>query len=473
MDNDFEGALGRMSRRTVFGLAAGAAGALALAACGKSQDSGADSAADDPRAIATDAYVFGYPLVLMDATRAAFESVTPVNRFQHARKLPTPERRDVVRLNLDTLYSIAWLDLSAEPMVLQVPEVEPGRYWLMQLMDAWTNTVHNPGSARPQVKEGATAPPYTYAVTGPGWQGELPDGVTQLIMPTPTVWLLGRVQVNGVDDIPAVEAIQNQMRLVPLSNWNAVTPAPVGTAVPSDTSTPPAKLVAAMTSDAFFARLCALMATNPPAPQDAPVMARFAEIGITPGGAVTGISTEDLNAAAAAGLQQIPTYKDPGRKIENGWEFATDLGAYGINYSLRALVAMQGLGANLARDAVYPSIFGTADAKGKPKSFRLRFPAGQTPPVDAFWSLTAYDADSYLFPNPADIHAVGHQVPPVLAPDGSLELVVQNADPGSAVPQGNWLPIPASGKFSLTMRLYAPKESVLSGDWQPPALIEV
>ncbi|MFI6867635.1 DUF1254 domain-containing protein [Nocardia sp. NPDC050406] len=468
MKRDIDAA--RVSRRTVFELAAVTAGAVALTACGKSDGGAAD---DDPKAIATDAYVFGYPLVLMDATRAAAQARTPVNHFQHARQLPTPERRDVVRLNLDTLYSIAWLDLSAEPLVLQIPAVAPDRYWLMQLMDAWTNTVHNPGSERPQVKLGVTAPPYTYAVTGPGWQGELPDGVTQLAMPTPTVWLLGRIQVNGEADIPAVAAIQDEMKLVPLRDWTAGTPAPVAPTVPADTATPPAEQIANMKAETFFEKLCALMATNPPAPEDAPVMARFAEIGITPGGAVTGLSPEDLTAAAAAGLKRIPTYQDPGMKHENGWQFTTDLGAYGINYALRALVAMRGLGANLARDAVYPSIFGTADDKGTPNRYRLHFPAGQTPPVRAFWSLTAYDGDSYLVANPAGIHAIGHLIPPVLNSDGSLDITVQHADPGSAVPHGNWLPIPASGTFSLTMRLYAPEESVLTGAWRPPALREL
>ncbi|MEV2223936.1 DUF1254 domain-containing protein [Nocardia vinacea] len=137
-----------VSRRTALGLTVTGMG---LAACGKSSDNTPSSsivASDEARDIAKDAYVFGYPLVLMDLTRAAAEAVTPVNTFQHAGALPTPERRDVVRLNLDTLYSAAWLDVSAEPVVLQVPAMDPGRFWLMQLLDAWTNTVHNPSSGR-------------------------------------------------------------------------------------------------------------------------------------------------------------------------------------------------------------------------------------------------------------------------------------------------------------------------------------
>ncbi|WP_084478056.1 DUF1254 domain-containing protein [Nocardia jejuensis] len=472
------GARGGRSRRSFFGLAAAGTAAFALAACSSdntSSDSGSGSSAagsgsEDPKSIAIDAYVFGYPLVLMDVTRTQAEAVTPVNRFQHATTLPGPERRDVVRLNLDTLYSMAWLDLAAEPVVLQIPEVPDNRYWLMQIMDAWSNTQHDPGSVRPQVKSGASAPPYTYALTGPGWSGSLPDSVTQLAVPTPTAWILGRIEVNGNDDIPNVEAVQQKMKLVPLSDWTAGRDAPVAPTVPADTSMPPVKEVAAMDAAAFFQRVDALLAVNPPAAADADAMSRFAKIGVTPGGTVTGISAEDLTAAASAAAQRIQQFDDPEQKDENGWKFATDVGTYGTDYLLRANIALQGLGANLPRDAVYPTIFTTADTNGTPKRFRLRFAAGQTPPVDAFWSITAYDADGFLIPNSAAIYAIGHQVPVTLDPDGSLNLVVQNADPGPDVPQGNWLPIPAAGPFSLTLRMYSPKDNVIDGSWQVPAL---
>ncbi|WP_228566872.1 DUF1214 domain-containing protein [Nocardia sp. SYP-A9097] len=134
---------------------------------------------------------------------------------------------------------------------------------------------------------------------------------------------------------------------------------------------------------------------------------------------------------------------------------------------------MTGLGANLPQDALYPTVFGMADENGTPRRFTITFPAGQLPPVDAFWSITAYDGDSFFVPNPANIYAVGHGIPPVPGPDGSVVFAIQSADPGPAVPQGNWLPIPASGKFSLTLRLYAPKPPAIDGTWQPPALTPV
>ncbi|MEV6335733.1 DUF1254 domain-containing protein [Nocardia vinacea] len=460
-----------VSRRTALGLAVTGIG---LAACEKSSDNTPSSstvASDEARDIAKAAYVFGYPLVLMDLTRAAAEAVTPVNTFQHAGALPTPERRDVVRLNLDTLYSAAWLDVSAEPVVLRVPSMDPGRFWLMQLLDAWTNTVHNPSSIRPQVNSGG--PPYTYLVTGPKWSGTVPDDMTQLSVPTPTVWLLGRIQVDGPDDIPVVTALQEQLKLAPFSAWAEGRPPPPAPTPTGTTAVPPPKQVLEMDAATFFKRMCAVLAVNPPRPEDEPAMKRFATIGIRPGGSVQGISNDDLTVAADDAKKEIPAYEAPNMVNENGWRFNPKVGTYGTDYPLRANTAWVGLGANLAEDAIYPTMFSNADLSGASAKFRLYFPPGRLPPVDAFWSLTAYDADSYLVPNTANIYAIGHQVPVVPNSDGSVELAVQHEDPGPSVPAGNWLPIPASGQFSLTMRLYAPKDIAIDGLWQPPVLTVV
>ncbi|WP_218952147.1 DUF1254 domain-containing protein [Amycolatopsis anabasis] len=448
---------GEVSRRAALGIGV----AWAVAACGSNGNNA--STDNDPLAVATDAYVFGYPLVLMDATRA---SGGPVNRFVHADSLPTPADRMVVRMNLDTLYSQAWLDLASEPLVLQVPAMDGGRYWLMQLLDAWSNTAHNPSSVRPR-----TQPPFTYLLTGPGWSGTVPAGVTHLPLPTNTVWLIGRVQVNGHDDLAAVRAIQDKLKLAPLSAWqanpDAATPGLTLGAATKKSS--PARDVAAMTGPAFFAKMCALLPANQPATADQPAMRRFASIGIAPGATPTA-DPAILNAAAQAAKQRITDYHDPTARNVNGWSCHTGLGSYGTNYPLRAATAAVGLGANLAEDALYPRLDAVADTNGTPRRFRLHFPAGGLPPVDAFWSLTAYDADSFLIANPADIYAVGHQPPIRTNPDGSTDIVVQHADPGPAVPRGNWLPIPATGKFSLTLRLYAPKPEAANGTWRPPTL---
>ncbi|WP_431969884.1 DUF1254 domain-containing protein [Nocardia sp. bgisy134] len=464
-----------VSRRSALGLGITAVPILGMAGCGDAEDSGATATsagagAVDTKAIATDAYVFGYPLVLMDVTR---ENGAPPNRFQHGDP-PTPENKQVVRLNLDTLYSQAWLDVRAEPMILRVPAIEPGRYWLMQIMDAWSNTVHDPSSVDPQVTPGTATPPFTYAVTGPGWSGPLPDGVTRLAVPTGTAWLLGRLQFDGAADVDRVRELQRQLELVPLSAWVKDPTAAHGDpgAQPARAADP-AAIVAGMDGPTFFDRMGKVMALNPPAPEDADAVRRFATIGIAPGGSPADVSPDVLNAAADDAKKRIPTYRNPYAEDINGWTFDPTVGAYGTNYDLRATVAMHGLGANLAKDAIYPTVDAVADDDGVPRRFRIRFAEGQLPPVDAFWSLTAYDAASHFVENPAGIYAVGHQVPVVRGADGSVELVVQSADPGAAVPQGNWLPIPAAGAFSLTMRLYAPKHEAVEGVWQMPKLERV
>ncbi|MFE2960282.1 DUF1254 domain-containing protein [Nocardia tengchongensis] len=416
--------------------------------------------------MATDAYVFGYPLVLMDATRAG---AAPANHFDHARTLPDASNRSIVRMNQDTLYSQAWLDLSTEPIIVQMPRMDGDRYWLLQTMDAWTNVTHNPSSVRPQLKSGSTEGPFTYAFTGPGYTGTLPEDVTPMPMPTNMAWILGRVGINGPSDLDAVHAIQDQIKIAPLSAWqqNPGTTNPPATAAPGAEA---AKTVAEMKGRDFFDKLDTLMAANPPAAADADTLARFASIGIKPGASVDTLPADQLDAAAADGLKRLSGYHNPQAKEENGWDFATNVGTYGTDYLQRAYVANIGLGANLPEDAIYPLYNSTPADNTGPHRFRIHFSAGQLPPVDAFWSITAYAADGYFYDNPANIFAVGHQIPPTLNPDGSLDITVQNAKPGPEVPQGNWLPIPDTGAFSLTMRLYAPKPSVATGEWQPPAV---
>ncbi|MEC3957386.1 DUF1254 domain-containing protein [Nocardia sp. CDC153] len=469
-DNGFDDIF---NRRTVLGLGLAALAAAAVPGCSKSSSADGNSTTtanpDDPKAIAADAYVFGYPLVLMDVTRVAAGGS---NRFMHAQNLPTSGDRSVVRMNLDTLYSSAWLDLGPEPMVLQVPAMPGGRYWLMQIMDAWSNTAHDPGSTNPQLADQRSGPPFTYVLTGPGWTGTLPDGLTHLPVPTPTAWLIGRIQVNGEDDLPAVHLLQRQLKLMPLSTWTAGTPV-TQDSLPRPQGDPPPEQVAAMDAKTFFKRMCAVLAANPAAPADNPMLTRIAALGITPGGNADA-QPDDLLAAAVKDAQhRIVTYKDPEAKDVNGWKYATNLGSYGIDYLLRANVAFTALGATLARDALYPTIAEDAAENGSPRRFRLKFPAGQLPPAAAFWSLTAYTADSYLVENDADIYSVGHAVPAVPGPDGSVELAIQHDDPGPAVPKGNWLPIPDAGRFSLTLRLYAPTQEALDGTWRPPGLTTV
>ncbi len=323
----------------------------------------------------------------------------------------------------------------------------------------------------PQVAAGRTSPPFSYALTGPGWSGTLPNDLTQLAMPTGTVFMAYRLQLDGAADLDTVRALQAHVKLMPLSAWIANPNTPTPSAAPPGQSVPPLQQVTAMDGRTFFNRMAALMAANPAPPADVDALNRFASIGITAGATVDNLDAGVLNAAVHDGQHRIATYTNPQVRIENGWPFAPNLGAYGTDYPLRANTARVLFGANLPQDATYALLDNIdADTNGIPRRYLIRFAPGQLPPVDAFWSITAYDADHFYIPNPDNIYAVGHQVPVVPGPDGAVEITLQNAKPGPEVPTGNWLPIPASGKFSLAMRLYAPRDAVRNGTWQPPAL---
>ncbi|MBF6164962.1 DUF1254 domain-containing protein [Streptomyces gardneri] len=458
-----------LSRRAALGLAATSVAALGAAACAGSNGEGSTqrSMTSEGGMIAKDAYVFGFPLVLMDSTRSIAEATTPANRFDHATALYTAAQRRVVRPDPDTLHSTAWLDVTAEPMVLSVPAMGGSRFWLAQVLDAWTNNVHAPSSIRPRTEP--TAASHTYVVTGPGWSGALPEGLTPLPMPTPTVWLIVRIQVDGENDLPVVRSLQQRVKLVPLSAWIAGAEPPARAAPPGgDTDAQRAvDQVLEMDAPEFFDRMCALLSINPPAPEDAPAMRRFAEIGIRPGGAVEGVSEAELTAAAETVEQQLPVTIGANTSNDNGWVSDLGAGRFGTDYLLRAVTAFGALGIPLPEDAHY--FFTAVPAGAGP--FRLHFVSGELPPVDAFWSLAVYDAEDYLVANPAEIYSVGHHVPVVLNPDGSLDLTLQHDDPGPGVPQGNWLPVPESEPFSVTLALFAPKAAVLQRRWQPPPLI--
>jgi hypothetical protein len=460
---------------------AGARAALALALLAAATHGRAATAIKQDEAAdrGVEAYVFGYPLVLMDVTRQVMTAVpkaagrrAPANRFVHVRGFPDDTFTDVVSPNVDTLYSVAWLDLAAAPMVLSVPDLGK-RYYVMQLLDAWTNVFASPGTRTTGNGAGA------FAIVGPRWTGTLPQGLARLDAPTTMVWLIGRTQTNGRDDYEAVHAIQDAYRLTPLGAWggDSTPPTDVPVAAGVDTKTPPAEQVARMDAEAFFARLNALMRDNPPARGDAAAMARFAGIGVAPGrpfvlkdlappiakGVVRSAPTVQARLAAAA--------RRPHGTNVNGWQvLPANTGSYGEDYLWRAIVARIGLGANLPADAVYPHA--TVDARGAPltgaRRYRIRFPKGQLPPVRGFWSVTVYDERQALVRNPIGRYALGDRDRLKLDDDGALTLHVQHASPGRDE-EANWLPTPA-GPFNLFMRLYWPREEVLVGTWRPPAV---
>ena len=447
----------------------------------------APSAADKEKAglaAGIEAVVYGYPLVIMDVTKDKTTNYAgpvafggPLNQFANVRAFPDASFKDVVRANVDTLYSSAFLDLGPEPIVMSVPDTG-GRYYLMPMMDAWTNVFASPGKRTTGTKAG------NFAITGPGWKGALPAGVTEVKSPTNMVWIIGRTQTNGPQDYAAVHKIQDGFKLVPLSKFGKpYTPPPGKVDSSIDMKTPPVEQVARMTTEQFFNRLAMLMQDNPPPASEAPILAKLAKIGIVPG---RKFDLSKLDPAVAKGLSQslpaaLSKLSEASSKTGapvNGWRVPPMiLGRYGSEYGVRAVVALVGLGANLPEDAVYPSVY--VDADGKPldaaNRYVIHFAKDQTPPVHAFWSITMYDPHSFFVPNSINRYAVSSWMPLVKNADGSLDIYVQATSPGKDK-EANWLPAPASGAFNMTMRMYWPHEkapSIIDGSWKPPVVKKV
>lgn len=429
-------------------------------------------------AIAGEAYTYLYPLITMELTRRQATNVEarkmpgrgPMNQFVHIREFPAADFKIVVRPNFDTLYSSAWLDLTTEPVIVSAPDTD-GRYYMLPMLDMWTDVFCTPG------KRTSGTAPANWAVVPQGWRGTLPDDVERIDAPTPYCWVIGRTQTNGPADYGAVHVIQDGYGLSRLSDWGK-DPSPVVVDVdPSiDMVTPPLGQVNAMAGEAFFALGADLMQLHPPHVTDWSVVSRMRRIGVVPGRSFdpAGLSpeaTEAVQAAAQTGqaalLAQMPTMA----AVSNGWQMNTNsIGVYGDFYAKRAVVAMMGLGANQAEDAVYPLLMTDANGDKVDGSldYVLHFEKEQLPPVGAFWSVTMYDEHGFQVANELDRFAIGDRDPLAYNTDGSLDLYLQHTNPGPDR-ESNWLPSP-NCPVGVTMRLYAPEPIVLGGGWSPPPL---
>jgi len=432
--------------------------------------------------IATDAYIYGYPLMTMEMTRRVMTNVAsptgtrgPMGQFVKMREYPTSAFRDVTAPNADTLYTIAWIDVGREPWIVSIPDMK-GRYFLLPLLDGWTNVFQVPGTRT--TGTGAQ----TYAITGPGWTGTLPAGVREYKSPTSIVWILGRIYCTGTpEDYAAVHALQDQFQLYPLSAHGRPYTPPAGHVDPAiDMQKAVRDQVNALDAVAYFTLLAQLMKANPPSRSDAPALAKFARIGLVAG---QDFDASKLHADFRARIPQIAQDRimlqfkiNPAIKDINGWNFILKTGLYGTDYLIRALVTAIGLGANRPQDAVYPTSL--KDAAGDDYSganrYVIRFPKGETPPAEGFWSITMYDSDYFFVANPLNRYSISPRQALKANADGSIDINVQHASPG-ADRELNWLPAPA-GKFILMLRMYWPREtdpSILDGSWVIPAVTKV
>jgi hypothetical protein len=429
-------------------------------------------------AAASDAYIYGYPLVTMEMTRRVITNVAkpegthaPMGTLIRMREYPDASFRDVTAPNADTLYTTAFLDVGNEPWVLSAPDMK-GRYFMLPCLDGWTEVFQVPGTRT--TGTGAQ----TFLITGPGWSGTVPTGLSQLKSPTAIVWLLGRIYCTGTpQDYAEVHALQDQFKLQPLSSWGKEYAPPEGKVDPSiDMKTAVREQVNRLSATEYFILLAELMKRNPPVPADAPALKRFERIGLVAG------QTFDPRVIDSRWDKRLPQLsydrimahflsRDGDFKRENGWAFTTKAGLYGTNYAQRALLTAVGLGANRPQDAVYPlsskpSLVEDYDGKYK---YTIRFEKGQLPPVKGFWSLTMYDEKMFFVANPINRYAMSLRTSPKYEPDGSLVIYIQNESPGSDK-EANWLPAP-HGKFHLMLRLYWPDENnptIIDGSWVIP-----
>ena len=500
-----------MKSRSLKAVAVSAFALALLASCGKQEEAKVEKAAEkvaaeakakaeadakaaealakeaEARALAVEAYVYAYPLVTMEMTRRIMTNVAspegtraPMGQLVKARTYPDASFRDVTAPNADTLYTTTWIDVSKEPWILSLPDMK-GRYFLFPMLDGWTTVFQVPGKRTTGTKA------QKYAITGPGWSGTLPAGVTEYKSPTGLVWILGRIYSTGTpEDYKAVHALQDQVSVVPLSAYGKpYKPEPGKVDPATDMKTAVREQVHAMDAAAYFKLFAELLKTNPPAADDAPMLAKLAKIGVVPG---QDFDAAKLDPAVAKGLAGAPKPAQElimgwlkagiaagDMKLENGWAYTTKAGTYGTSYLQRALVTAIGLGANRPQDAIYPTSTGPDIVKkySGEKKYVMRFEKGHLPPVDGFWSLTMYDADYFFVANPLNRYTLSQRNKLKVNPDGSVDLLIQNESPGKDR-ESNWLPAP-KGDFVLMMRLYWPREkppSLIDGSWKIPEVKE-
>ena len=433
-------------------------------------------------AAAIDAYIYLYPLVTMDVTRLQMTNVAassaenmaaPMNQLYHFRAFPDADFRTVVRPNFDTLYTSLWADMTDGPVIVSVPD-SGGRYYMLPMLDMWTDVFAVPGWRTTGTGQG------NFAFVPPGWEGKLPEGVVRIDSPTPYAWMIGRTE-SSVDTYDEVHQFQDGIRVTPLADWGKQPSQKKYKINPNiDMKTPPLDQVNKLPAREYFEYAAQLMKLHPPHITDPDIVARMKRVGLEPGkdfqyDSLSPSAKAAIDQAAEEGLKMIKAHLPEIGTMENGWSVMREnAGVYGADYLQRATIALAGLGCNKPIDAVYP--LAIVDSRGKEptgdQQYVMHFDKDQLPPAEAFWSLTMYDADGFQVANPINRFAIGDRDKLKFNDDGSLDLFIQAKSPGKER-ESNWLPAPNQGILGLTMRLYAPERSVLDGSWQPPILTHV
>jgi len=416
------------------------------------------------------AYVYGFPLVIMDVTKDvqtavpnAQEYAAPMNQFQHMRTFVNPDFKNVVRISRTSIWSTAFLDL-AEPFIYSQPDTK-GRYVVMQAVNMWTDDFASAGS-RTNGTQAAN-----FLIVGPQWKGTLPSGIKEVFRSTTRyAWVLVQIAAKGPEEFAEVNALSDQLKLTPLSQWEkAYTPpanVPVDPTV--DTTSTPFDQVRLMDAGAFFNRLAHVLQDNPAYPADGPMLEKLKKIGVEPG---KDFDITKVDPNVAKGLNRVPAQiwnafaSAPYQmKSVNGWLLPLNLGNFGTDYETRAFIAYVGLGALTKEDAIYPSAFVDSDGSALVGTHKyvMHFPAGDKfPSYSGVWSISQYRENFYVH-NPLERYAISFSMPLKYNDDGSLDVYLQARSPGAGK-ESNWLPLPPSGPVNLTIRVYQPKPEMMNG----------
>lgn len=417
------------------------------------------------------AYVWGYPLVRMERVAREYTDVpnpkpvtsyrAPLNRIGWARELATPSALDMPTANNDTTYLSAVVDLSSGPYILSVPEVG-NRYYVVDVFNMWQELQHYIGRRTTGTKAAR------YALMPPGWKGTLPAGVKRLDVATNKVWLWGRMRVSAGEDMKKIHALQDAFDLRPLSalgqkNWQA----PSATLAPlPDIGNDPL---------GFYRQLGAVLKDNPVRTEDKALAEQFARIGLTAKGFDPGKLNENQRKGLLRAINDGPfipvSAVSQASQVRQGWNYVRGMDSFGYDYPLRAVVAGPYLGGQGEKEAVYPIRYTDSDSKplDGANDYVVKF-SGE-PPNNAFWSLTIYDAKTkMLIENPLNRYKFGSDTPGIHKNgDGSFSVTVSPRKPAEGT---NWLPSP-SGPFYAILRIYQPKEEVISGAWKLPQMDRV
>ncbi|EKS67226.1 MULTISPECIES: DUF1214 domain-containing protein [Caballeronia] len=434
-----------------------------------------------------DAYTFGFPLVASDIARerasgrAGQPGQTPLNTFRHANALPPAGAPGWA--SVDTLESSAWLDVSADPVIVTLPAAPRGRYLDARAFDAWTNALYSSADTTPYPKM------QLIAFVPAGWTGTLPANATRVETRTRYVWLSVRVRVNGARDVREARKLQTAMRIDTLTpaKGSAADPTPVvsgawpanGAKQPAVPPLPsalatiaPGAQAEALDANAFFARLARSLDDNPAATDDSHAISQLADLGVKPGEPVQFKKTDAplLDSGLADARERLET-TPPNAITKNGWTwFGDGVGVYGTDYTLRAYLARRQTATSTKEGEVKPvtHVDSEGHALDGANAYTLHFEPEQLPPVRGFWTLTAYTKDGALSDAKLPRLSLSDRDRLKKNRDGSIDVIVSAKSPGRAQ-TANWLPAP-EGQFQLTMRLYAPKPQASDGSWAPPSV---